>query len=391
MFSNRLSIINLQVEQLSQQLESQKVVDIDLAKSSALEIANMLWANLDGATTTLVEKASTKIKYAEFKNRVFPIVPLYVTSICSERCTYCNYRSPNKDVEIERLRLSEKELIDEVSFLVQQKGLRAIELVYATDPLLRVDQICKHIEITKEYLTKNGGGCVGINAEAFDESDYRRFLDCGIDFVVLWQETYDRERYRQVHPGTSKKSLFEYRLDAYERMLAAGIKCIGMGILSGLADWRKDWFKLIAHEDYLKQTYGILPMILGIPRLKPAKGAILQSSPFTPSDLEFKYAINLHNLLYPRVIPFVNTREDWEFCLRLARGGGVLFTLNCSTIPGGYSLGHHGYQFPTQNYDVEIFAEKLRASDLIPIFNWKYDDLTGRRSSIANKKDSIEV
>ena len=87
--------------------------------------------------------------------------------------------------------------------------------------------------------------------------------------------------------------------------------------------------------------------------------------------------IALHNLFLPTTAPFVSTREEWDVCLELARGGGCLFTLNCSTTPGGYSLHHQGCQFTTQSFDAPVYAGKLRAEGLNPEFRWQPADLCG--------------
>lgn len=315
---------------------------------------------------------SMAAKRRQFLGEVYAVVPIYVTSICSEHCLYCNYRAGNRRAEIERIRLTESELLREVEFLVQQKGLRALELVYATDPHLRVDSMCRHIELVRNYLDHHGGGIVGINAEALDESEYRMLRDAGLTFAVLWQETYDEQRYKELHPGSTKKARFEYRLEAYERMLAAGVQHIGMGVLSGLADWRRDWVMLMEHEAHIYRSHGIPAAILGVPRLKPAAGALVQNTTFTPTRQEFLLALAIHNLFSPQTLAFVNTREDWNLCVEMAAGGGCLFTFNCSTIPGGYSLGHRGYQFPTGTYDAPVFAAELQKCGLKPIFDWDF-------------------
>jgi 2-iminoacetate synthase len=303
------------------------------------------------------------------------IVPIYVTSICQEQCLYCNFRGGNKGIGVERRRLTEDELEREALYLIE-KGLRVLELVYSTDPRMRVDSMCRHVELLRRVLDQHGGGLVGISAEAFDESDHRRLIDAGLCWSVLWQETYDKSRYPVLHPGKTKKANFEYRLNAYERMLAAGVEHVGIGVLSGLSDWRRDWAMLMLHEEYL-QHYGGGCTILGSPRLKLAPGALLQESPFTPTRQEFLVTVALHNLFSPTTAAFVSTREDWDLCVELARGGGCLFTLNCSTTPGGYSLQRSGCQFTAHSYDAPIYSTKLKSEGLDPVFNWRAGDLSG--------------
>lgn len=321
----------------------------------------------------LLEAASKK-KNERYGGDLFAIVPLYVTSICAERCLYCNFRAGNRGIELQRIRLLPQQVDDEARYLVERKGLRVIELVYATDPLVRVDRMCKDVERTKKLLERYGGGAVGINAEALDVDEYRRLKDAGLDFIVLWQETYDRDQYIKYHPGATKKTHFEYRLEAYDRMFEAGIHAIGMGVLSGLSDWRMDWTFLMEHEAYIARKYGVAPAILGVPRLKSAAGALVQSTPCTPSRQEYKCVVALHNLFAPTTLPFLNTREDWDLCTEMASGGGSLFTFNCSTIPGGYVAGTHGYQFPTANYDAPVFAPLLTQQGFNPVFDWRFPE-----------------
>lgn len=332
------------------------------------ELARLLWLGELGCGTELdhaIERKAVECKQAIFSGCVQPIAPLYVTSICREHCLYCNFRVPNKGVDVDRYRLSDDEIVQEASFLIEQKGIRCIELVYASDPLLRPDAICRHIELTGRLLARGGGGSVGVNAEPFTAGDYRRLRDAGADFVALWQETYDRDAYSRVHPH-GRKSDFEWRLTAYERMIEAGIDRIGLGVLTGLADWRSDWAMLMQHEAYLHGRYGITPSILGIPRLKPARGAVFEPVHELPTDLEFRACVALHNIFSPHTRPFISTRERWDLCVELSRGGGCLFTFNCSTTPGGYSLGRGGRQFDTRSFDAPAAAAALRRAGLSP-------------------------
>lgn len=330
-----------------------------------------------GALDSAILARSAAVKSEMYASRVFAIVPIYVSSICSENCVYCNYRAGNKGVGVERRRLSDEELALEAQFLVEEKGLRALELVYAADPKMPVDVMCRHVALLRRLLERHGGGLVAISAEGLEESDYRRLVAAGLSMSVIWQETYDDARYPVLHPGNTRKANFRYRLDAYDRMLLAGVPLVGIGVLSGLADWREDWAMLMLHEEYLRSTYGRGATILGVPRLKPAPGALFQESPFTPSREEYLALVALHNLFAPATAAFVSTREEWDVCVELARGGGCLFTLNCSTTPGGYALQHTGCQFTSHSYDAPVYAEKLRALGLNPVFLWSPQDLTG--------------
>jgi 2-iminoacetate synthase len=383
MFSTKYQCVWEKIADLRQQPGTAPAA---LCSQVASAFVRLLWDaefGTGGALDLAILDRSAAVKTALYGDRVFAIVPIYATSICSEQCLYCNYRGGNKGVGVERIRLSDRELEQEALYLVEQKGLRTLELVYASDPRMRVDAMCRHVELLRRLLDSHGGGLVAISAEALDEDEYRRLVSAGLSISVLWQETYDKSRYATLHPGKTKKANFEYRLDAYERMLLAGVPHIGIGVLSGLAEWRQDWAMLMLHEDYLQQHYGRGATILGIPRLKRAPGALLQESPFTPTRQEFVVTVALHNIFSPTTAAFVSTREEWDVCIELARGGGCLFTLNCSTTPGGYSLQHGGCQFTSQSYDAPVYSAKLRSEGLEPIFLWNRQDLVGEYQAEA--------
>jgi 2-iminoacetate synthase len=316
-----------------------------------------------------------QVKARHFGGAVFGISPLYVSSICREHCVYCNFRVENKDKAVTRVRLTPEQLREEVSFLVNRHGLRVVELVYASDPEADADAVAEHVRLTDEVLAQAGGGIVGLNSAPFEADEYRQLKEAGLDFVVLWQETYDQARYRELHPIQSPKGDFAGRVTAYERMIKGGIRNIGLGVLSGLAPWREDWLALLAHEQYLHETHGVKTAILGVPRLKGAKGAAVQNTEYVPTDQEYLLSLAVHNLFSPLTIPFVNTREPWDLCLEAVRGGGALFTFNCATIPGGYTQGTKGYQFPTGDFAAAEYLPKLQAEGFDPVMKWTFEGI----------------
>jgi len=376
MFSEHIKLLEEKIQ--SHNFSTTRVEKIlDQAKNgkrlSLEELGDLLSVNPEKefAVFNKVLDTSRKIKEKVFKNRIFPIVPVYVSSFCIEHCEYCNYRVENQNKMVKRICLSLNQLEKELKYLIVNKGFRVVELVYGSDPKI-ISHIPKHIKLAHSILNETGGGMVGINAQPFSTEEYRILKESGLDFVILWQETYQLEYYKRLHPGKTPKTNFKFRVDSFERMIEAGIRHFGLGVLSGLAPWRKDWLLLTEHERYLFNKYGIKASIVGIPRLKPAIGALIQSTPFIPSDKEFLLVVAVHNLFSPETLPFINTRENFNLCLELAKGGGSLFTFNCSTIPGGYTLGVRGYQFITYNFDINEHLPKLESKGLIPKINWNF-------------------
>ncbi len=320
-------------------------------------------------TTEILLQNAAEQRMASHVGRYYPVVPVYATSICAEGCLYCNYRRENHE-GVERVRLTDDQLEHEMRFLVHVEGHRVLELVYSSDPGVSAGDIARHLRIARRVLDEAGGGVTSVNGPSLDEEGYRLLAQQDTGFVALWQETYDRERYGLLHPPPGVKCNFENRLDAFDRMFRAGIRRVGMGVLSGLADWRWDWGMLLLHEEYMERTYGTGPAVLGIPRLKHAPGAD-RIDGYTPTDLEFRYAVAVHQDCRPDCYPFVNTREDWGLCMDLARGGGCLFTFNCSTIPGGYTRRHRGAQFVSHDFGGPLFRSAANASGLRSALPWQ--------------------
>jgi 2-iminoacetate synthase len=314
---------------------------------------------------------SRHLKAILYDGALQAVSPLYVTSICKERCTYCNYRAGSSDPRLQRVRLSDAEIEAEVEFLVESRGLRVVELVYASDPLIKVADIARHITLTRRILERHGAINVGLSCEPLAVDDYRRLVDAGLGFSVVWMETYDRARYVDYHPGTQTKSDFFYRLDCYDRMIEAGVPGVGYGVLNGLADWRAEWSMLFAHQRYLRERLGRGPNILGFPRLKAAPGASYQERQLCPTDAQLRALVAQHNILFPEARPFISTRENYDLCLQLASGGGCLFTFNCSTVPGGYTKPHAGPQFASHTFDTLSHAERVRAAGHRIVWDWR--------------------
>lgn len=276
------------------------------------------------------------------------VIPVYLTSFCQNDCLYCGYRKSNPLAE--RVRLSLEEYERELD-LILSWGHRQIELVLADDPELRPDQLPPYVELTRKRLAALGGGLIALNAPAYEEADYRLLRDAGLDWVALWQETYHQSHFDRWHSPASPKRQYDFRLDAWDRAIAAGHDRVALGVLFGLYDWRYDVLALIEHGNYLRRTYGSEPYALGIPRLKAARGVLASQKPsrFSVSDEDYQLAVSVYHLAFPRARLFFNTRESYEFNWSMVAAGD-LFTVDCETLPGAYLRGRLPGQFSTHAY-----------------------------------------
>jgi hypothetical protein len=224
-------------------------------------------------------------------------------------------------------------------------------LVLSDDPEFGPETVARYVAGTRRKLEALGGGVVALCSPVYQQEDYVRLREAGLDWVVEWQETYHRPHYDRWHVAGSPKRNFESRLDIWDHVIAAGITKIGMGVLLGLYDFRYDALALIAHGNYLRRTYGIDPHALGIPRLKPARGVLASQKPnrFTVSDDDFRLVVSVYHMAFPTARLFFNTRESYDLNIALVAAGD-LFTVDCETLPGAYLRCHLPGQFSTHDY-----------------------------------------
>ena len=295
-----------------------------------------------------IHAAAQRVRERLARPTVEFVIPVYLTSFCENECLYCGYRESNALTE--RVRLSLDEFNRELN-LILSWGHRQIELVLSEDPEFGPEVLARYVELTRQRLDGLGGGVVGLCSPVYEREDYVRLRAAGLDWVVEWQETYHQPHFDRWHVIGSPKRDFEFRLDLWDRVIAAGIKKIALGALLGLYDWRYDALAAIEHGNYLRRTYGLEPHALGIPRLKPARGVLAsqKASRFTVSDDDYRLILSLYHLAFPHSRLFFNTRENYEMNISMV-GAGDLFTVDCDTFPGGYLRHDAPGQFSTHGF-----------------------------------------
>jgi len=353
-FSEVYAATKERIEALSSVTEPSWSIDAIAGKAEtdgglgAEDVASLLAWGRDPAAREEIHAAARELRERVAGKTVEFIIPEYLTSFCQNDCLYCGYKKTNPLAE--RVRLSPEHYERELD-LILSWGHRQIELVLADDAEFGPGQLTPYITLTKRKLEALGGGQVALNAPAYEESDYRRLGDAGLDWVALWQETYHQPHFDRWHFPGSRKRHFDFRLDVWDRTIAAGINRVALGILFGLYDWRYDVLALVEHGNHLRRAYGIEPHALGIPRLKPARGVLAsqKASRFSVSDEDYRLAVSAYQLAFPRARLFFNTRETYEFNMSMAAGGN-LFTVDCETLPGAYLRGRLPGQFSTHAY-----------------------------------------
>ncbi|MBZ0109121.1 MAG: radical SAM protein [Candidatus Scalindua rubra] len=299
------------------------------------------------------------------------IVPQYHSSYCIDDCAYCGFKNSNKNIP--RHRLSDDDFKKEIQILLSW-GYRAIEFVYSSDRYFGTDVIAKRIEYVKELGLKSKIEIrIGLNTEPLDFDDYKTLKSSGLDFVVLWMETYSRDLFKYWHGTITPKSNYTYRYEAYGRAIEAGINNYGMGVLFGLNYWKDEVVALINHADYLYQKYNYKPYIIGIPRIKQAHSVILNGQLKPMSDSEFSEACNMYKKSFPETMLFFNTRESFELNVKCCSNNDLI-TIDCGTYPRAFLepnlVKNVNEQFQTHYYEREDTIKKLKQNNIIPNFDW---------------------
>jgi len=321
----------------------------ELGKGLEVEdAASLLAAFREPEARREVQRVANQVRARWAERTVEFIIPVYLTSFCQNECLYCGYRQSNPIAERVRLGWAD---FDQQLDLILAWGHRQIELVLSDDPEFGPETVARYVAATRRKLDTVGGGVVALCSPVYQQADYVRLREAGLDWVVEWQETYHQPHFDRWHFTGSPKRHFESRLDLWDRVLAAGLAKIGMGVLLGLYDFHYDVLAVVEHGNYLRRHYGIEPHALGIPRLKPARGVLASQKPnrFSVSDDDFRLVVSVYHLAFPTSRLFFNTRENHDLNISLVAAGD-LFTVDCETLPGAYLRRHLPGQFSTHDY-----------------------------------------
>lgn len=288
------------------------------------QIEKHLYDNSPETLEHLAEKAYCLTR-RRFGNVIQLYTPLYISNECLSTCTYCGFSRPNA---IERKTLSLEEVEHEADFLIAQ-GFQHLLLVAGEHPkAVSVPYLMVLAESLRPKLAS-----LSIEVAALSVEDYRCVTKAGVDGVVIYQETYNRKRYSELHRAGPKQD-YKRRLEAPERAAKGGVRRIGMGILLGLFDWRQDVLSLIEHVRSLQKRYWQVDFQVSLPRLRPCAGGI--PDPVLLSNNDFVKLVCLLRLALPEVGIVLSTREPEWLRDGLMPLGITQMSAGSRTEPGGY-------------------------------------------------------
>lgn len=279
------------------------------------------------------------IKDHIYGNRIVMFAPLYVSDYCVNRCKYCGY---HRDNDFPRRQLSMDEIREEVKIL-EKMGHKRLALEAGEDPKhCGIDYILETIRTIYDMKFEHGEiRRVNVNIAATTVENYQQLKDAGIGTYILFQETYHRPTYENVHVSGPKAN-YEYHLTAFDRAMKAGIEDVGGGVLFGLYDPYYEVLGLMLHNEHLEREFGVGFHTISVPRLCHAEGADYQEAFSQPVDDEtFKKIVAILRLAVPFTGMIVSTRESAEMRRQLIRIGISQVSAGSSVEVGGYSAREH--------------------------------------------------
>ena len=302
-----------------------------------------------------------EIKQKFYGNRIVMFAPLYLSNYCVNGCVYCPYHQGNQ--HISRKKLSQEEIAREVIAL-QDMGHKRLALETGEDPVNNpIEYVLESIQTIYGIKHKNGAiRRVNVNIAATTVENYRKLKEAGIGTYILFQETYNKKAYEQLHP-TGPKHDYAYHTEAMDRAMEGGIDDVGIGVLFGLNLYRYDFVGLLMHAEHLEATMGVGPHTISVPRIRPADDIDPANFSNAISDEIFAKIVTVLRIAVPYTGMIVSTRESQQCRERVLE-------LGISQISGGSRTSVGGYVEPEAADDNSAQFDVNDTRTLDEVVNW---------------------
>lgn len=297
------------------------------------EAAVLLECDLEDENKRMFELAK-QIKQRFYGNRIVMFAPLYLSNYCVNGCTYCPYHFKNK--HIRRKKLSQEEIAQEVIAL-QDMGHKRLALETGEDPVNNpLEYVLESIKTIYGIKHKNGAiRRVNVNIAATTVENYRKLKDAGIGTYILFQETYHKKTYEELHP-TGPKHDYAWHTEAMDRAMDGGIDDVGCGVLFGLNLYRYDFVGLLMHAEHLEAAKGVGPHTISVPRIRAADDIDPTAFSNAISDDIFEKIVAVLRIAVPYTGLIISTRESQEARRRVLALGVSQISGGSRTSVGGY-------------------------------------------------------
>ena len=328
MFSEEIE--KLSWNEITEKIHSKTATDVRRAlRKEHCSVEDFMALISPAAAPFLEEMAVLSQKYTQerFGRTMSLFIPLYLTNSCANSCVYCGFHISNP---MPRTILTFEEMENEYKAIKQLGPFENILLVTGENPAKAgVPYLAKALDIAKKYFSN-----LKIEVMPLKSEEYRELTNHGLNGVICFQETYNKERYNIYHPRGMKAN-FEWRVNAPDRMGEAGVHSIGMGVLIGLEDWRTDVTFMAHHLRYLQRQYWKTKYSVNFPRMRPAENGGFQPNVIM-NDKELAQLTFAMRIFDHDVDISYSTRETPYIRDNMATLGVTTMSAESKTEPGGY-------------------------------------------------------
>ncbi|MBR2878096.1 MAG: 2-iminoacetate synthase ThiH [Clostridia bacterium] len=321
-------------------------------------------ALLSPAAEPFLEQMAERARFEtskHFGNSVYLFTPLYIANYCENYCVYCGFNCYN---HIKRMKLSMEQVEKEMQ-VIADSGMEEILILTgesrAHSDIEYIGEACK---LARKYFRM-----IGLEIYPVNTDEYKYLHECGADYVTVFQETYDADKYEELHL-LGHKRVWPYRFDAQERALLGGMRGVAFSALLGLADFRKDALASALHVYFLQRKYPHAEMSLSCPRLRP----IINNDKINPLDVHEKQlcqVICAYRIFLPFVGITVSSRESADFRNGIVKIAATKVSAGVSTGIGDHESKYNGKESDNTQGDEQFEIDDNRSLDKM------YRDIAG--------------
>ena len=313
-------------------------------------------ALLSPAAEPFLEEMAQKARLEtskHFGNTVYLFTPLYIANYCENYCVYCGFNCYN---HINRMKLSMEQIEHEMQVIAESGMEEILILTGESRAMSDVNYIGEACKLARKYFRM-----VGLEIYPVNTDEYRYLHECGADYVTVFQETYDADKYETLHLMGHKR-VWPYRFDAQERALMGGMRGVAFSALLGLSDFRKDALATALHVYYLQRKYPQAEMSLSCPRLRP----IINNDKINPLDVGEKQLCQIicaYRMFLPFVGITVSSRESAEFRNGIVKIAATKVSAGVSTGIGDHETKYTGKESDSAKGDEQFEIDDNRSLD----------------------------
>ena len=290
-----------------------------------------------------------------FGNTVYMFTPLYIANYCENYCVYCGFNCYNN---ISRMKLNMEQIEHEMKIIADSGMEEILILTGESKSQSNIEYIGEACKLARKYFRM-----VGLEIYPVNVDEYKYLHECGADYVTVFQETYDSDRYSEIHL-LGHKRVYPYRFDAQERALMGGMRGVAFSALLGLSDFRKDALASALHVYYLQRKYPHAEMSLSCPRLRP----IINNDKINPLDVHEKQLCQIicaYRIFLPFVGITVSSRESESFRNGIVKIAATKVSAGVSTGIGDHESKYNGKESDGTEGDEQFEINDARSLDVM--------------------------